>query len=170
MRISAKPSVSDESKRQIREWALGLLKGASVNVPAFLSNGGTLWIDEAPKAIRGNGYFYRDSSIVFLGNQLGRAESNVSLVDEIAIVAAMCSYCEVEFDEELEGALTEALAKAFAKIWQALEETQIIQASGTPTQLAWNSGQIAAMIDGEWVYGRTGQLAPVDDTWTQVSL
>lgn len=170
MRISAKPNFSDETKKEVREWALGLLKGELVTVPAFLTNGGTLWIDEVPKAIRGNSYFYRDGSLVYLGNQLGRAESNVSLVDEIAIVAAMCSYCEVEFDEQLEGALTEALAKAFAKIWQALSEAQIIQASGTPTQLAWNSNQIAAMIDGEWVYGRTGQLAPVDDTWTQVSL
>lgn len=170
MRISAKPNFSDESKRQIREWALGLFKGDMMNVPSVLTNGGTLWIDGVPKTIRGNSYFYRDGSLVYLGNQLGRTESNVSVVDEIAIVVAMCSYCEVEFDEQLEGALTEALAKAFAQIWQALTEAQIIQASGTPTQLAWNSSQIAAMIDGEWVYGRTGQLAPVDETWTQVSL
>ncbi len=170
MRISAKPEWSDEEKKKVKEWAVGLFRGESVNVPTIMHNGGVLWIDGTPKTIRSSGYFYRDDGLLYLGNQLSRAESNISILDEIAIVAAICSLVEVEFDEELEQALTEVLAKALAQVWQSLSEAKLIQASGTPTQLAWNSSQIAAMVDGEWVYGRTGQLAPVDDTWTQVSL
>lgn len=170
MRISAKPELSDEAKKEVRDWAVGLFRGRSADVPTFVDNGGVLWIDGAPRTINRSAYFYREGGRLYLGRQLGRADSNIAIWEEIAIVVAMCSLAEVEFDEELEGALREALAKALAQVWQSLSEARLIRASGTPTQLAWNSSQIAARIDGEWVYGRTGQLAPVDETWTQVSL
>lgn len=172
MRISARPHLSAGEKEVIRGWVLGLLRGEESGVPYIINNRSLyLWVEGHPRNVIGNSYFCSEAGTMYVGRSLSYPESNLTVSQEIAVLVALCDLVGIEFDEELERALTGALAKVLAQTWQSMADSKLIRSEGSaPTQLAWNASDIAAKIDGEWVYARTGQLAPVDDTWTQVSL
>lgn len=162
MRISSLSSDPQARMATITNWMLPILASPTLTGRSFPTEAHcSIYVDNAAKLVMGGSWNIENSYIYVPQEAIGR----VSLLDRLAVLAAIAGATGIGADQRIQDAIVTTLIRLIRESTVSLHSSLVVSAV-PPTRLAINmtTAQLAANVAGRWTL-TGGAPVEVDESW-----